>query len=183
MTFPSRPRRHLPSPAHRSAGQGAPWHMPGGVGRWAGRLQTQALVRLALAWLLLALVVVPTLGRLHQVAHGGTLDRVHAEQALAHSAALASSLPLASAATAPGAANAAPLPAASHSHGLWSLFLGQHAPVDCLLLDQLALGDALHSAPAALPDAVPAHAPPADHALRTAAAHVALFQARGPPSA
>ncbi|RZJ49589.1 MAG: hypothetical protein EON49_26850 [Acidovorax sp.] len=158
--------------------------MPGGVGRWAGRLQTQALVRLALAWLLLALVTVPTLGKLHQVAHFGALDRVHAGQSLAHSAALASSLPFASEAAATDTRTAdATLPAAAHSHGLLSLLLGQHAPVDCLLLDQLALGDALHSATLALPDAVPAHTPPADHALRTAASHVALFQARGPPSA
>ncbi|RYF73063.1 MAG: hypothetical protein EOO29_27350 [Comamonadaceae bacterium] len=154
--------------------------MWGGVGQWASRLQTQAMVRLALAWLLLALVVVPTLGRLHQLAHFGALDRVHAGQALTHSAGVAPSLPFASAATGTRSADAA-LPAAAPSHGLLSLLLGQHAPVDCLLLDQLALGDALHSATLALPDAVPAHAPPADHALRTAASHVALFQARGPP--
>lgn len=72
---------------------------------------------------------------------------------------------------------------ADHTHGLLSLLLAPHAAVDCLLLDQLALGDALHSAPQALPTLVPAQAPPVQHAGRSAAAHVALFQARGPPTA
>ena len=41
-------------------------------------LRGAAVRRVALAWLVLALVVVPTLGRLHQVVHGGALDQAHA---------------------------------------------------------------------------------------------------------
>ena len=41
-------------------------------------LRSAVVRRVALAWLLLALVVVPTLGRLHQVVHGGALDQAHA---------------------------------------------------------------------------------------------------------
>ena len=89
-------------------------------------------------WLLLALVVVPSLGRLHQVMHAPALQ--------AH-------------ALSPAAAGAgAPITAAhtgesshtAHAQGLLDLLLAHHAPVDCLLLDQLALGDALHSAPTTL---------------------------------
>ncbi|RZJ08797.1 MAG: hypothetical protein EON50_18580 [Acidovorax sp.] len=153
------------------------------------------MVHMALAWLLLALVAVPTLGRLHQVAHGGALDRVHAGQALAQGGALAgasaassSSEPFASAAVDAAAQATSPAHSRDHGHGHESaqwlpLLLAGHAPVDCLLLDQLALGDTLHSAPVALPPAVPAHALPTRHAGRIAAAHVALFQARGPPRA
>lgn len=173
MIFSSRSRPSKPVHALHRAGQGAPRR----------RLHAQ-MVQLALAWLLLALVAVPTLGRLHQVAHGSALDRVHAGQA--QGGALASSFALAPAsasASAPaGTADAARPAAVVHRHGLLlSLLLDHHAPVDCLLLDQLALGDVLHSTPLALPDAVPAHAPPVGPAERTAGWHVALFQARGPP--
>jgi len=131
-------------------------------------LRSAVARRMALAWLLLALVVVPTLGRVHQMAHGGALDRVHAGQAQL-----------------PGAPTAEAAPAAQRpGHGLWlPLLVPQHAAVDCLLLDQLALGDALHSAALALPEAVPAQATAAQPAARTGAVHVALFQARGPPTA
>ena len=173
MTFPSRRFPPPPASARRTAGQGAR-----GLGRRSLPVP-QALVRLALAWLLLALVAVPALGRLHQVAHGGALDRVHAGLSLVAQGApdlapvrASSSSPSYSSFSAAGA---------DHSHALLPLLLGHHAPADCVLLDQLALGDALHSAAVALPDAVPAHTPPADRAAHTAASHVALFQARGPP--
>lgn len=159
MTRPSHPLLPTLPDALRSAGQGAPW-------RGAARsLQARVAQRMALVWLLLALVVVPTLGRLHQVAHGGALDRVHAgQQALG--------LPSPS------------LPASTEAVGEASpLFLAHHAPVDCLLLDQLALGDALHSTPLVLPEAVPPQAAPTPLAGRRGASHVALFQARGPPAA
>ena len=122
-------------------------------------------------WLLLALVVVPSLGRLHQVMHAPALQ--------AH-------------ALSPAAAGAgAPITAAhtgesshtAHAQGLLDLLLAHHAPVDCLLLDQLALGDALHAAPLALP-AADAPLPPAVHAAgRASTPHIALFHARGPPVA
>ena len=110
----------------------------------------------ALLWLLLALVWAPTLGRLHQSVHGGQGAHPHAAHAAAPS----------------GGASQFLLP-----------LLADHTPVDCLLLDQLALGDALHSAPSALPTLVPAQASPVQHAGRSTAPHVALFQARGPPTA
>ena len=131
--------------------------------------------RVALAWLLLALVVVPTLGRLHQVVHGGALDQAHAGL-------------LAAPSSLPGqtAWDPAPTaqPAAAPGHSLWLPYLlAHHAPVDCLLLDQLALGDALHAAPLALP-AADAPLPPGVHAAgRASTPHIALFHARGPPVA
>ncbi|MNT37609.1 hypothetical protein D3C72_1737520 [compost metagenome] len=70
----------------------------------------------------------------------------------------------------------------AHAHNLLDVLLAHHAPVDCLLLDQLALGDALHSAPAALATSVPAQAPRVHSAATAAVRHVALFQARGPPA-
>ncbi|RQO79499.1 hypothetical protein [Acidovorax sp. FJL06] len=133
-------------------------------------LRSAVARHMALAWLLLALVVVPTLGRVHQMAHGGALDRVHAGQAQL-----------------PDAPTAEAAPAVlRQGHGLWlplSLLVPQHAAVDCLLLDQLALGDALHSAALALPEAAPAQMATTQPADRTGAVHVALFQARGPPAA
>ena len=75
-------------------------------------------------------------------------------------------------------------PAAAPGHSLWLPYLlAHHAPVDCLLLDQLALGDALQAAPLALP-AADAPLPPGVHAAgRASTPHIALFHARGPPVA
>jgi hypothetical protein len=155
--------------------------LPAPLAALCRRLRQQLPAQAALAWLLLALVVVPTLGRLHQVEHAGALEQMragHAVQRAPHGD------------THPGAAAAflaqdgAESAEADRGHaGLLSLLLAPHTSVDCLLLDQLALGDALHSAPSALPTLVPAQAPPAQHAGRSAAPHVALFQARGPPTA
>jgi hypothetical protein len=156
-------------------------------------LWTQA----ALVWLLLALVVVPTLGRLHQVLHAKALPgaptaqamapAVQAAQGLALLAGHALSIPTAD----PGGkateqtahAHRHQNPTGDHAHSLLDRLLGHHAPVDCLLLDQLALGDALHSAPTALAALVLAHAPAAHRPPSAAARHVALFHARGPPAA
>lgn len=132
--------------------------------------------RVALVWLLMALVVVPTLGRLHQVVHGGALDQAHAGLLAA-----SSSLPTQQAAVSVVSAEAV-WPAATPDHGLWlSYVLAHHAPVDCLLLDQLALGDALQGAPLALPAAQAPLSPPAHAAGRANTPHIALFHARGPP--
>ena len=122
-------------------------------------------------WLLLALVVVPSLGRLHQVMHAPALQ-AHALSPAAEGA----GAPITAAHTGESSHTA-------HAQGLLDLLLAHHAPVDCLLLDQLALGDALHSAPQALPEAGPPPAPPLPAAGRTRALHVTLFQARGPPAA
>ena len=105
-------------------------------GRWLQQLSARA----ALVWLLLALVIAPTVGRLHEVAHGGRSNTVHAgpaPQAAAHHGGVAGAH------------------AADTGTGLLQALWGDHAAPDCLLLDQLALGDALHSAPMALPAVVP----------------------------
>ena len=124
-----------------------------------------------LAWLVLALVLVPALGRLHQIAHAAALDRVHAGHALAGAAPPAAPWQRADA---QGAADA--------PQALQQL-LGSHTPADCLVLDQLALGDAAHATPLALPPvAAPAQTPPGP-AGQAGATHEALFYARGPPRA
>lgn len=150
------------------------------------RLRQQLPAQAALAWLLLALVVVPTLGRLHQVEHAGALEQMRAGHAVQAAQQADAHHRLSAASLAEDEASAASSEA-DHAHngsaGLLSLLLAPHAPVDCLLLDQLALGDSLHSAPPALATLVPAQAPPVQHARCFAAPHVALFQARGPPTA
>lgn len=128
-----------------------PWRRQGGRA-WAAHA--------ALVWLVLALAWVPTIGRLHQVAHAQPLAQIHAGHG----------------------APAVVEHASAHAPGLLGGFLSSHSRVDCLLLDQLALGDALHSAAPALLPSLPALAPVATHAERVQARHVALFQARGPPA-
>lgn len=87
-------------------------------------LRSAVVRRVALAWLLLALVVVPTLGRLHQVVHGGALDQAHAGLLAAPS-----SLPAQPAWDPVRTAQ----PAAAPGHSLWLPYLlAHHAPVDCL---------------------------------------------------
>lgn len=121
----------------------------------------QTLVRrlvpgLALAWLLLALVAVPTLGRLHGAAHPAPPLR---------------------------AAPAQPTAAALHDAPAEWLhqLLPDHTPADCQLLDQLALAETAPTTPQSAPlperctQAAPLHTP------STAPRHVAQFQARGPP--
>lgn len=128
--------------------------------RWRARRWP---AQVALAWLVLALAVVPALGRLHQVAHAGALEQVHAghgQQALAS-------------ADDTGRADDDGLPQLA----------GHHSPADCLLLDQLALGDALHADVPALPLALAAAVPPPIRAVQQRAVHIALFHARGPPVA
>lgn len=134
-------------------------HPPGpraprrGARAWAGHA--------ALVWLVLALAWVPTLGRLHQIAHAQPLVQIHAGHG----------------------ASAAADHAAAHATGGLGGLLSTHSLVDCLLLDQLALGDALWGAALALLPRLPALAPVVVQARGLQARHVALFQARGPPPA
>ena len=183
----TRTRAHPPAAA-RLAPQQAVARRAGLRARFTGAARRQLWAQAALVWLLLALVVVPTVGRLHQVLHAPTLQ-VHA---LSPSAAWADAADNYSRNVTGFAAAGTPTaqsndPAAghnqpAHAHNLLDVLLAHHAPVDCLLLDQLALGDALHSAPAALATSVPAQAPLVHPAATAAARHVALFQARGPPA-
>lgn len=137
------------------------------------RLRRQWPAQAALVWLLLALVAVPTLGRLHQLEHAGALEQLRAGQAVQRAQ---------QAANTAAVADANPAHGAGAHHGWLALLLAPHTPVDCLLLDQLALGDALYTASSALPPSAPPLAPAASHAGRSATPHVALFQARGPPA-
>ena len=133
---------------------------------WASSLAAQA----ALAGLLLALVVVPALGRWHQVSHGSALDRLHAGQPVATD-------------SAPSLTSLAALRPPGRASSWLGVLLGKHTPVECQLLDQLALGDALQAATALGAMPVPPNAPPVQRNDRLHAAHVALYLARGPPAA
>lgn len=138
-------------------------------------LRSAVVRRVAMAWLLLALVVVPTLGRLHHLVHGGALDQVQAGLLAAPS-----SLPGQQAWDAASTAQSA----ATTGHRLWLPYLlAHHAPVDCLLLDQLALGDALHATPLAMPAGDAPQPPPLHAPGRASTPYIALFHARGPPQA
>jgi hypothetical protein len=117
--------------------------------------------RAALVWLVLALAWVPTVGRLHQIAHAQPLAQIHAGHGT------------------PG--GVAQQHAPGHAAGFLGGFLSSHSLVDCLLLDQLALGDALHGAAVVLLPHSPAPAPAASQAHGVQARHAALFQARAPP--
>lgn len=123
---------------------------------------------LALAWalwLVWALVLVPTWGRMHGVVHP-----VHGDAHASNSAD-------------PAHSHATPHPDTEHHHaadGLLNLLAG-HGPQDCPWLDHLALGDALPTAAAwpllhAAPTQVRStHTPLGVHK------HVVFFQARAPP--
>ena len=126
----------------------------------------------ALVWLLLALVVVPTLGRWHQISHGGALDRVHAGRLLAP----------AFAPTTPAATQARSGTTATAIHRVLDRLLGPHTSADCLLLDQLALSNALHTTVVVVPAVAPVRAAPMPPTDGVGVWHVALFQARGPPA-
>lgn len=140
-----------------------------GRARPAGAQQRQRLrAHMALVWLLLALLWAPTLGRLHQVSHAPGLS--HGTVAASGAAAVGTA----------GVFARSP----SHAHGwldaLWA-HPAQGAAVDCLLLDQLALGDSAHNAAPALPAASLLQPLATHRAQRPAAQPLALFQARGPP--
>lgn len=117
--------------------------------------------RLVLAWLLLALVLAPLLGRMHQVLHavGGNTATAH----LPH--------------------EAVPLPVVGQQalDALHALFAG-HGNADCQVLDQQTLvGAAAGLAPTlvqACPQLPPARMPASTPGAREAKA----FHARGPPA-
>lgn len=205
----TRVRTHLSTATAPPAVQRA---VPGGAGLRAQHHRNRSRhahryfwAQAALVWLLLALVVVPSLGRLHQVLHAEALPGVRGslavgvvQKAQATQPAQGLGLPLQGSAPALRTAHSGDAsvaqpaesqqqqqqhPGSDHAHSVLHLLLPHHTPVDCLLLDQLALGDALYSAPTALTGPAPAQAPVAYRAASAAARHIAFFQARGPPAA
>lgn len=155
-----------------------PTQQPRAAQRGAGRVR-----RAALAWLLLALVLVSTVGQLHKVLHfaqhAGPAELVAAQHAREPDARGAGAALGAEAAGAisPGAA----AEEEDFSQALRRL-LPQHTTADCELLDQLALGQALHAAALALPAALPPGAPALPCRVAPVARHAAVFFARGPPA-
>lgn len=161
------PVMHLPQP-------------PSASQRGSGRVR-----RAALAWLLLALVLVPTVGQLHKVLHfaphagqGRAVAALHAHELDARGAAAGAVGAEAQVAISPGAAAASE---EDFSQGLRRL-LPQHTAADCELLDQLALGQVLHAAALVLPAALPPGAPAARPLVGRVVRHVAAFRARAPPA-
>lgn len=110
--------------------------------------------RLGMCWLLLALVVAPALGLVHQVAHGaGARSDVQAVQTTA-----------------------------SHAVDAIHKLFSAHTKAECVLLDQIALGHALVAKPLPLLQMLPAAIPVVDVSAGVAEQHAAPFRARGPPS-
>ena len=124
-----------------------------------------------LACLLLALALVPTLGRVHQALHSGD-HRAVPIHGLAHAGHAADSAhPHAIAQAAPAAAALIESLLPAHTSGL-----------DCLLLDQLALADGLLASAPGLPAVPGTHHVPMGLAQHGWVLHRALFQARAPPA-
>lgn len=115
-------------------------------------------------WLMLALLLAPALGRLHQVVHADALDRIHAGYG-------------AQTETLRPAQHASP----DTGHGLFHGLLPSHTATDCQLLDQLALGHAVPTACVVLHQQAPVQTVPSHHADATGAWPVVRPQARGPP--
>ncbi|MCZ8092140.1 MAG: hypothetical protein O9331_01505 [Acidovorax sp.] len=127
-----------------------------------------------LAGLLLALVLVPALGRVHQALHStahlplqvgrvapavGTTSQAHAH------------------------ASAQGLPAPVASKALAALVPTHASGAECLLLDQLALADVLLALAWGVPASHATHSAPVGWTQHAFARHRALFQARAPPAA
>lgn len=112
---------------------------------------------LGLAWLLLALVLAPTLGRMHQIVHGAPVlfeAQVHAEEG----------------------------DTGQHAHDpLHALFAG-HSSADCQVLDQHTLGGALLAQALALAQLVPQDPPAAQPTRAPSLRRLAAFHARAPPA-
>ena len=125
-----------------------------------------------LACLLLALALVPTLGRVHQALHSGD-HRTVPIQGLAHTGHAGD------AAHPHARAQAAPAAAAL----IESLLPAHNSGLDCLLLDQLALADGLLASASGLPVAPSTHHAPVGLVQHGWVLHRALFQARAPPAA
>lgn len=131
------------------------------------RLNPAAPRQLAALWaLVLAMLLAPALGRVHQVLHPPALPGGAAHMV----------------GTALSADPAAADPGNAPGHWLLALFAG-HGHKDCLLLDQLSAWAGPPAAGPSLPAALPQE-PPAQVQVRiVAGGSAAYFEARAPPAA
>lgn len=121
-----------------------------------------------MCWLMLALVLSPALGLVHKVVHGSGLPKP---------AAIAVVAQLAQAGEQSfEQAEAQPAPDVVHS------LFGEHTKGECVLLDQIALGQALLAYVLLVPQSPPAGAPAVDASVEPLGQHATPFHARGPPS-
>ncbi len=116
-----------------------------------------------MGWLVLALVLSPALGLVHQVVHGPGLP-LHGIQHADADAVYAQ-------------------PAARQALDVIHALFAGHSKAECVLLDQIALGHALVAKALPLLQALPVAAPVAEAAIEHFGQHASPFQARGPPSA
>ena len=120
-----------------------------------------------MCWLVLALVLSPALGLVHQVVHGAGLG---AGSAIAQQA--SAGIELAHVAK----------PSAQHAlDTIHALFAG-HGKADCVLLDQIALAHALLAKALPLFQPLPTAAPVFDASTDVAQERVSPFHPRGPPA-
>ncbi|QNP48926.1 hypothetical protein [Diaphorobacter aerolatus] len=126
--------------------------------------------RLGMCWLMLALVLSPALGLVHQVAHGAGSSS-HASMGGTSPAALEQGLetPHASASI------------ADQTLGAMQQLFGAHTKAECVLLDQIALGHALVAHVPVLAEPLPEATPLAELSAEPLGQHAAPFRARGPP--
>lgn len=125
------------------------------------RLNAAAPRQWAVLWaLVLAMLLAPALGRVHQVLHPAALPGAAAQMV---------------------GSGAAADPGAS-GHWLLALFAG-HEHKDCLLLDQLSAWAGPPAAGPQLPAAMPQEPPAQVHARIVAGGSAAYFDARAPPAA
>lgn len=125
-----------------------------------------------LAWLVLALALVPALGRVHQTLHTG-----------GHNVALSGGVEHARHAAGPAHRGEGALGAFATSETLEFLLPTHTSGIDCLLLDQLALADGLLAPALGLPATPCTHYAPVGFVQHVVVLHRALFQARAPPVA
>jgi hypothetical protein len=130
-----------------------------------------------LGWLLLALVLVPALGRVHQALH------IHPQRAAQGMQAVLAIQVGDAGLGHDSAAGGVAEHAHARSRALSNLLPSHASGADCLLLDQLALADVLVAAALGLPPSMAPHVAPSVGAPPVLALHRSLFQARAPPAA
>lgn len=134
-----------------------------------------------LAWLMLALLVVPALGRVHQALHSSA-HLAYLAPLVGWAGAGGADAHPASHATRATRANPQGLAAPGTATSLSALVPTHASGADCLLLDQLALADVLLAHAQGVPAVHRSHGAPVQWTQHAFVLHRALFQARAPPS-